>query len=221
MRVPETQSRSPGLLITRARRSLYPLAIYRRGTKRWRRRGLRPLLARRATATIGRRGVRIIPGDLRGRTGELNVVKDGLVAARNVMVAANGVLRGDASVEVTESVVNNGRVEPGSSIGRLRITGDYVQQVFGTLAIELGGHTQGKRYDHLQVAGTATLSGTLQLDAVAGFHPKPGQPFVVLTADSITGTFDSVVGDGGFAVDYGPAKVTVTFMGPSVTARKL
>lgn len=85
-----------------------------------------------------------------------------------------------------------GILAPGQSPGLTTINGDY-QFEAGTLALELAGLTRGVEYDALDVTGTATLGGVLDVTLVDGFLPSPGARFELLNAETIIGTFDLVL----------------------------
>lgn len=130
---------------------------------------------------------------------------------------SGGVVRGNGTMILPGTVfTNDGFVRPGNNdIGTLDITGNYNQGSGGKLVIELGGLTPDTEHDVLDVSSTATLSGELRLRAVNGFQPAFGQQFVVVTAGSISGGFDSVklVGANlpmgqGFEVVYTATTVT-------------
>jgi len=113
---------------------------------------------------------------------------------------------------VTGNVTNAAAVSPGSSTGTLAISGNYTQMAAGTLNIELASATQ---YDVLQVSGTATLAGTLNIARLAGYVPVAGSNFPVMTYASRTGSFGAVNGTdtgGGqmFQVNYGSAVLSLT-----------
>jgi hypothetical protein len=58
------------------------------------------------------------------------------------------------------------------------------------LEIEIGGLTAGSEYDTLEIAGTASLDGTLAVSLIGGFAPDLDNSFEVLRADGgIFGTF--------------------------------
>jgi outer membrane autotransporter protein len=48
-----------------------------------------------------------------------------------------------------------------------------------TLSLGIGG-LQGEQYDHLLVGGNASLSGTVVVSSLGGFHPSAGNAFEVL-----------------------------------------
>ncbi|MEC7697059.1 MAG: hypothetical protein VYA11_08180 [Planctomycetota bacterium] len=124
------------------------------------------------------------------------------------------VMRGDGIIsgDLTNSA---GTVEPNG----LSISSNYVQMASGTIHITAGGPAQGTEYDFLDISGSASLSGVLQLELRDGFVPEIDDTFTILEADGgVTGTFDEVVGLGGSAwsVNYLSTSVVVAFQGMSV-----
>jgi hypothetical protein len=84
---------------------------------------------------------------------------------------------------------------PGFSPGKITITGNFVQQAGGTLAMDLTGLGIGQ-YDVLNVGGNASLGGALQISFLDGFTPKVGDRFDILNFGSSTGDFASLFGLG-------------------------
>ncbi len=79
--------------------------------------------------------------------------------------------------------------------------------------IDVGGTAAGA-FDTLAITGTAILAGTLNLSLINGFAPSAGNTFQIVSAASIAGTFDTILGaDAGagllLAVQYNAANVTV------------
>jgi hypothetical protein len=105
---------------------------------------------------------------------------------------ASGTLTGNGTIQ--GDVVSAGLVAPGNSPGTLTINGDYTQS--GTLAIEIGGLLAGSEYDVLNVSGTASLGGSLNVslfDLGGGlFTPNAGDSFDILTADLLQGSFGTL-----------------------------
>ncbi|MFC1535455.1 hypothetical protein ACFL7M_19070, partial [Thermodesulfobacteriota bacterium] len=81
---------------------------------------------------------------------------------------------------------NNGIFTIGSSPGALTINGNYVQGSEGSLDIELGGLTQGMDYDWLNITGSATLDGTLNVSLWDNFTGTSGDQFDIMTYTSVT-----------------------------------
>jgi T5SS/PEP-CTERM-associated repeat protein len=111
-----------------------------------------------------------------------------------------------------------GDARPGHSAGTMAFGGDLSFGSLAKLAIEVGGSAPGVEFDRVTVAGSASLAGTLDVGLINGFSPTvPGQTFAVLTAASIAGTFDDIVGvpsrsDPGlfWTVSYTPTTVILS-----------
>ena len=113
-------------------------------------------------------------------------------------------------------VDSGGTLIPGASIGVLSVEGNYDQAVSGVVVGEIGGIDNSDplnpQFDALHVMGAASLAGTLEVSVVDSFVPSTplaifggdGDSVTVLTADSITGAFDTVDGlDYDNAVETG------------------
>ena len=110
-----------------------------------------------------------------------------------------GVIEGEGTVRLADDLDNQSlRVRPGLSAGTLTVFSDYMQSGAGVLEIELGG-TQAGEFDLLSVTGDASLGGVLEVVLIDGFMPRENDEFVVLTAASVAGTFDTVT-----LVDFPP-----------------
>lgn len=110
----------------------------------------------------------------------------------------------------------SGLLEARGLIGVVTIDNNYTQQSGGTLRVGVGGPTPNTSYDVVNVGGTATLGGMLEIEQVAGFVPQPGQNFTVLNSAALTGSFANVANgqrlsvtggttSGSFVVNYGPS----------------
>jgi hypothetical protein len=123
-------------------------------------------------------------------------------------------LSGSGTIDAP-SVTAAGLVSPGSSPGKLTLTGDLSLLGASTLLIELRGRTQGTDYDFLSVGGTASLNGgQLSLSLLNGFGANilVDDSFIILSAATLTGAFSNVAnggrlfmadGVGSFQVNYG------------------
>src|SRR5205823_9471672 len=67
--------------------------------------------------------------------------------------------------------------------------GDVAYGSAARLQAELGGTARGSQYDAVDVAGVASLAGTLDVSLINGFQPAAGQQFTVLTFTSRFGDF--------------------------------
>ncbi len=120
-----------------------------------------------------------------------------------------GRLEGAGNVD---AIVNNegATVAPGgaSAAGALKITQTYSQASKAAIEVELGGNDAGQ-FDTLDVAGDATLDGTIAVGLVGGFLPAVGDTFKVITSPNVTGTFASVTQSPNATVDatYEPKDV--------------
>jgi hypothetical protein len=99
------------------------------------------------------------------------------------------------------------------NIGQVTV-GALEQTSAGELIIHLGGIASGA-FDLLKVDDIAQLDGALRLAPTGGYVPMLGQGFQFLQANSVTGTFASVIQPTGmpaglmFAVQYGAKDVSL------------
>jgi autotransporter-associated beta strand protein len=119
----------------------------------------------------------------------------------NVTIQPLGMLTGLGTV--VGNVTNFGIVQPGPAIGiidpttsagTLHISGNYVQQGFGQLIIDVGGSRPGM-YSTLQVSGSARLGGELILQQFnKGVNLSLGQAIPILTAPGgVIGQFTKII----------------------------
>ena len=125
-------------------------------------------------------------------------------------VQADGLLAGNG---VVGSLNNAGVVSPGMLIGSMHVLGDYVQTNTGVLQVE--GSILSGFNDRLDVAGTASLGGTLEI--VPELRPFGiATEYTVLEAQGgVTGTFASAAATAPHLdtyVDYLPKSVTVALV---------
>jgi hypothetical protein len=81
---------------------------------------------------------------------------------------------------------------PGSSPAEVAFGGDLVLAGGNALLMELGGTAAGTGYDQIDVAGSLTLGGTLDVALIYGFEPQAGQTFDLLDWGSVRGEFNAV-----------------------------
>lgn len=108
-------------------------------------------------------------------------------------------------------VLNQGVIAPGDrgAIGTMSITGAYEQAVNGKLQIDITAAAS----DLMEVTGTVSLAGLLEIGRFVGNDPVPGQSYTVLTATgTISGAFDTVLSADPVVVTYGVNSVTVEFL---------
>jgi hypothetical protein len=161
---------------------------------------------------IAQNAITILPGGTLGG--------NGFVGATLIEVQENANLTG--TLLLGGAIHNSGRIAPGqSTTGIILIDGTYFQMSSGNLEIEVGGTTPGTQHDQLQVAGSAELAGKLTVPFI-GYSPSISHTMLVLTADSITGRFDSLSfpdlnGSVAAQVTYTPTTATIGFV--NATAR--
>ncbi|MCB1634656.1 MAG: Ig-like domain repeat protein, partial [Xanthomonadales bacterium] len=94
-------------------------------------------------------------------------------------LSGNGQIVGDVNA-------NGASVQPGTvTPGMLSITGNYTQSASSTLDVDLGGTAVGQ-FDQLQIGGSATVDGTVNVSQFGGFTPTPADVFPdIVTAVSL------------------------------------
>jgi len=133
----------------------------------------------------------------------------GLTNASSVTVNG-GLLKGNGGLS-SAIIQSGGTVAPGDSPGCLTATN---MTISGTYAAEIGGATACTGYDQLQVSGSTTISGTLQISFVNGFTPTVGQSFTLISnSGSLSGTFNGLA--DGETFTSGGATFQITYTGGS------
>jgi hypothetical protein len=106
---------------------------------------------------------------------------------------------------------NGGYIMPGHSAGAIAVLGNFMQGSNGTTIIEASG-ASGGQFDSLQVGGTATLGGKLDIKTLNGFTPDPAQLFNPISFTSATG---SLTNSANASMTVNPTGITTT-INPSV-----
>ncbi len=117
----------------------------------------------------------------------------GMLLVGNASIEA-GTFSGSGAIAGTLTN-SGGYVSPGPSAGQISIVGDYVQGADGTLILEEGG-AQPNEFDQLQVTGTATLGGNVDVKLINGYSPDSADTFNPIAAAKISGNFDSTSANG-------------------------
>jgi hypothetical protein len=76
--------------------------------------------------------------------------------------------------------------------------------------VTIGGTSTGD-YDQVNISGTATLGGALNVTIIDGYTPKPGDSVTVMTFTSATGQFATVT--TGWSPTYHATSVVLTYKG--------
>ncbi|MEP0262575.1 hypothetical protein, partial [Dokdonia sp.] len=121
----------------------------------------------------------------------------------------------------TGNFTNQANLSPGNttaSTGTYSLNNDYTHTANATLNIEIENTTE---FDNVAIAGTANLSGALSVTLPTGFVPLGGETFTILTANTVSGTFDTTnlanlptQNDQIWEINYYPTNVTLTVVTP-------
>ncbi|GGG35733.1 hypothetical protein GCM10011344_40770 [Dokdonia pacifica] len=120
----------------------------------------------------------------------------------------------------TGAVTNDGILAPGSidnTVGIYNFDNDFTNQNNASLLIEIDdASTPGIGYDQVTVNGIAQLAGNLTVTLSPNYLPELGDTFTILTANSISGTFDTanfpLSNILTWEIDYQPTSVTLTIL---------
>jgi hypothetical protein len=141
------------------------------------------------------------------------ILDNGTISTDVLLDIHGGRLSGIGSI--IGDVRSAGKILPGFSAGILDIDGDFEQLAPGVLDVEIGGKNAGL-FDRLNITGTATLDGSLNITVIDMFNPNLGDSFDIMTFDTRVGDFDcNVTGMSiptGFTFDVNTTDTTVTLM---------
>ncbi|MBX9630635.1 MAG: hypothetical protein K2X67_08960 [Burkholderiales bacterium] len=102
---------------------------------------------------------------------------------------------GTISLGTGVTLTNNGRLGPGSSPGLTTISGNLVLGANSVLDIEVAGLNRGTEYDAIDVSGTATLGGSVNVIRFGTYTETAGDVLRVVTAQGgLSGVFAPVSG---------------------------
>lgn len=138
---------------------------------------------------------------------------DGSIAGQ-VAVGAGGTLLGHGSVGAV-TVQSGGVVSPGTSPGRLQVTGDLVLAPDAVYDVDLDGSLAGISFDQAVVGGIVNVDGA-RLQISLGFTPTAGELFEIIVNDGddpILGRFFGL--DEGAAIDLGGLPFALSYFGGS------
>ncbi len=151
-------------------------------------------------------------------TGPTNVNKGTLVISGNIStsllttVAAGATITGSGT---TGALTVLGDINPGNSPGILTTTGNF--NLSGTYNAELDGTTVGTGYDQIDVTGTVTLRGVLNL--ITSFTATNDDLFFLIKndgTDAIIGTFAGLADGASFFA--GTQKYQISYFGNAEAA---
>lgn len=116
-----------------------------------------------------------------------------------------------------------GDVAPGSSASPTAVLawdGDFAPHLGSVLRIDIAGLTPGAGHDQLAVTGAAQLAGELEV-TLDGYTLAPGEEVTLITAASVSGTFDFLKIPGGTALVVTPTAVLLRGEQPPTPPKKL
>jgi hypothetical protein len=172
-----------------------------------------------ATINVGLDAVLLLPEGFEPGSELAAINSQGIVhvGGEPLIVGSDQLLHGD--LDISGDVTNGGDMAPGFSPGQIAIDGQFHQIQTGTLHIEVAGT------DHLALGydlpcdlvtatGEAQLDGTLSLSLLEGFVAQPGESYTIITAASIDGRFDKILGTSvsglmRLSVAYGDEQVRI------------
>lgn len=138
--------------------------------------------------------------------GSLSV--DGLLGTELLTVAGGTSLYGNGGIDGAVMVLSGGRLKPGNSPGTLYVSGDVTLSAGSVFEAEIDGRVWNAAggagsYDRIVLTGdgaTFTAGGSINPilrgitgDANNAFTPVIGDIFTIVTADNVTGSFDTIV----------------------------
>lgn len=122
----------------------------------------------------------------------------------NVAVGAQGTLKGHGTI--AGSLLNQGIVMPGGSVGTLSVGGNYTQATNATLSIEVNPLESSL----LRVGGAATLDGGLSIVYAPGTYTA--RRYTLLSAaNGVNGTFATVTSTTSAGADLSTLNQSVTY----------
>lgn len=133
-----------------------------------------------------------------GSASPATLVLNGSLKSSTTTVTAGSTLTGGGST--SGDVVNNGTVRPFNTVtsktGTFTVGGNYTQNSTGILDFTVGGTSPGT-YSTLAVTGTATLAGTLAIQANSFLFPVGTSTYDnILTYGGVTGDFSAFTYNG-------------------------
>jgi hypothetical protein len=118
------------------------------------------------------------------------ILSGGKFIFRRALTINGGSIEGNGSIDVenigmTNSGLLNPRLAGNTEFGRLTINTNYTETNSASINIQLGGNTAGIDFDQVDINGTATFDGKLNVSLLNDFTPTLGSTFDVLTYDAL------------------------------------
>ena len=127
-------------------------------------------------------------------TSDGNLLNNGAIALDpNSGLIIKGRFSGDGPINGAGGITTfAGELSPGNSPGLLEIAGDAGLTGDSVTTLEIAELGRGDEYDAIDVDGTFTLDGTLNIVLLDGFEPSAGDTFLLIQAGNLLGDFSSV-----------------------------
>ena len=118
------------------------------------------------------------------------ILNGGNFIFRRELTINGGSIEGNGSIDVkdigtTNSGLLNPRLAGNTEFGRLTINSNYTETDSASINIQLGGNTAGTNFDQVDINGTATFDGKLNVSLLNNFTPTLGSTFDILTYDAL------------------------------------
>ncbi len=171
-------------------------------------------LSTSGTVSILSRGTISLTGQLTQTAGTMNL-SGGTLSAATVLSRAGafnaaGDIKGNVSIGDGAGAVATLALGPS-----LEVTGNMKLASDGRLEIQFRPSLGGGAFDMIDVSGTMTLGGVLDLSVLGGAAPVPGVTYSVLTAGALQGSFDDIVGTavggGSWVPHFDPTFTSINF----------
>jgi hypothetical protein len=137
----------------------------------------------------------------------------GTLTSVTPVALSGGTLKGSGFTINASLQHTGGTLAPGASPGSLNITGNYTMGPSAILQAEIGGASAGSQYDVLNVAGAATLDGTLEVLAYGGYSPtvSTGYPGILNALGGISGSFANKSMPSGYTLTAAASQIDVSY----------
>ena len=121
------------------------------------------------------------------------IVNDGLLVVKNLTIGSNGYYDGSGIFQ--GNLTENGQLLASSTPSTLAIRGSFVLGKGSAFDLTVAS---ASLHDQVNVQGNVVLNGTLNITPMSGSSLQFGEKITFLTADSISGTFSSIVAPDGY-----------------------
>lgn len=155
------------------------------------------------TATVGGGGsIRVYGNSGEGSSialvnfGAIEIEAAGILALTDAVFdnPSSGLVSGSGTLDLAAAaaVIFDGTLSPGQSPGILTVDGELPEGPNAAIIIEIGGEAPGSNLDRLDVSGTLSADGLLDVSLLGVYHPLGGEHFEVLTYGDLIGWFGKI-----------------------------